>query len=383
MRLHVAVLVAALLAAGCSSSVGGHGGAALTQSITPAAPTSSTLPSSTPTSTPTSPSTHPTSGKRGFRVADVTFVGDAGWALGTVGCAAGRCTAFAHSTDDGRTWRRTTAAPVRADHVRFATDRVGYVFGRNVLSMTTDGGRTWHRQPGGADALETLNGNVIRIVDQGGCPPGCTYTVRLSSIGGTSWRTVTLPGDQGGGVGVQLVRTDSLSALEVYGNPAGGAPAQAVLFTSTDNGASWTRRGEPCPQQQPSRASPNGEVDSSILTSAADGSLTVLCTPRGQTGWQFTTTSTDGGAHFRTGYRRALGAAGIPALGAASASVILVSSDTMYRSADGGRRFVRVSGPVDWLGFASATVGHAISADRQAIWTTADAGLTWTRAALR
>lgn len=273
-------------------------------------------------------------------------------------------------------------------HIRFASDSVGYLFfgsepgyGRDLpILMTTNGGRTWQNQPIRADALETLHGNVIRIVDQGGCPPGCAYSVRVSAIGGTSWRAATLPGDQGPGDGVQLVRTASLSAVETYGNPAGGAgSAQATLYTSSDDGASWTRRGEPCPQHN--RASlAHGEVDSTLLTSAADGSLTILCTPRGDSGWQFTTTSTDGGASFHPGYLRALGSFPISALGAASATAILISSDMTYRSTDGGRHFTKVAGPVAWLGFATSTVGHAISLDRRIILTTTDAGRTWHRA---
>jgi photosystem II stability/assembly factor-like uncharacterized protein len=380
----VALLAGALLAAGCSSGLSGHGAAAApggSDASTPA-PTPTTQASTPPASSTASGTGSSGPTEPGFLVGDVTFVGDLGWALGTTGCATGRCAALARSTDDGRSWSPMPAPPHGVHHLRFATDQVGYAFSDSTLFVTGDGGRTWTRQPGGADALETLDGNVLRVVDQGGCPPGCTYSVQIAAIGASSWQTVSLPGNQGGGAGVQLVRTGSVSAIEVYGNPAGGAPAQAVLFTSADDGASWTRRGEPCPQQQPSSTNPHGEVDSSLLTSAADGSLTVLCTPRDQTSWQFTTTSTDGGAHFRTGYRRALGSAGIASLGAASASVVVVSSDLMYRSADGGHRFAKVAGPVAWLGFASSTVGHAIAADRRTVWTTTDAGNSWSRTAV-
>lgn len=399
MRLPVAA-VAVLLVAGCSAGAAGGGPSGsrtrvATSSVSPVGPTS------TPSPSP------------GFRFADVTFVGDRGWALGTVGCATGRCTAFARSTDDGLDWSLMRAPSVHVseidgagdtclspcvEHVRFGTDRIGYLFGigpwsangKSTLLMTTDGGRSWQVQRGGADALETLDGNVIRVVDRGNCPPGCSYAVQVAPVGATSWRTIDLPDGQGGGDSVQLVRTGSRAALEVYGNPAGGAPARAVLFTSADDGASWTRRAEPCPQLRPSAASPLGEVDSSRLTSAPDGSITVLCTPRSATRWQFTITSSDGGASFRTGDLKALGAAAITALGAASARTVLVSSDDVYRSTDSGHTFARLSanggtspGPVVWLGFASATVGHAISPDRRTVFTTTDAGRTWTSSSWR
>ena len=386
LRLAAALTATALLAAACSSSVSGHGAGSPVAS-SPSTPHSSTsLPTVTPPSTATATRTHPAPRLRGgFRVDDLTFVGDEGWALGTVPCASGRCAALAHSSDDGLTWSRMSARPpVHVDHIRFATDRIGYAFGQSALFVTRDGGRTWHRQSGGADALETLSGNVIRVVDQGGCPPGCKYSVLLSSIGGTSWRAVTLPGSQGDTATVQLVRNGRVSAIETLGRQAGGGFAYGVLFTSRNNGATWTRRGEPCPQGA------NGEIDSTRLASAPDGSITVLCTPHSENGWQFTVTSTDGGATFHTGYRRALGAAPISALGAASASTILVSSDDTYRSTDGGRHFSRVSatnrssvGRVRGMGFASSAVGHAMSLDGRTIWTTTDAGRTWRAATVR
>lgn len=339
---------------------------------------------------------------RGVRILDLTFAGvDDGWALASADCihGSGRCTALLRSTD-GRSWHSTPGAAFNVpgvqgcadpcvSHLRFANDSVGYAFGPQALLMTTDGGRTWTREPGGADALETLDGNVIRVTDPGDCVPGCPYSVQLAPIGSTSWHTVSLPGQPGGVA--QLVRTGNVAALQVYGNPAGGAPAPlTTLFTSRDDGAHWTNRGEPCPQQRPSSANPHGEIDSSRITSASDGSLTVLCTPRVESGPQFTATSTDGGAHFAAGDRRALGAAGVAALAAASRKIILVSSDDTYRSADGGQHFARLGansgsspGPSRWLGFESASVGHAISRDGRTIWTTRDAGQAWTHVRFR
>jgi hypothetical protein len=244
--------------------------------------------------------------------------------------------------------------------------------------MTADGGRTWHPQPGRADALESLDGNVIRITDQGGCPPGCHYAAATAAIGGTSWQRATLPGTATTTTGVVLARTGSRAYALALGHPAGGAQnARSTLWTSADDGRRWTNRGEPCPQG-------THEVDSVALTPAPDGSVTVLCQERSAAGHRFTATSTDGGVHFRSGSRTALGAADVGAIGAASSSRILVSSDDTYLSNDGGRHFTRLSanggsspGALGWLGFASATIAHAISVDRRTIWTTTDAGRTW------
>jgi photosystem II stability/assembly factor-like uncharacterized protein len=409
--LGAAAAAAVLLAAGCTTS--SHGQHPSLASVSSGASTPVTSPTSAPVpappaSTSTEPPPPPSGPLNGFQVADLTFVGPHGWALGTVGCvrSSGRCSALGYSADDGRSWRSITTPPVHVavpdlgsgscadpcvSHVRFATDRVGYLFGggaaggSRALLTTADGGRTWHRRSGGADALESLAGTVIRVGDSGGCPPGCRYRIQTAPVGGSVWRTVTLPGAAGIGDGAELVRTGASAYLLVLGNPAGGAEDErSVLWSSADGGARWTRRGEPCPQ------SGGREVDSSLLTSAPDGSVTVLCTVRGGRAGPFTATTTNGGASFRAGSRTALGAAPVSALATASARVVLVSSDDTYRSTDGGLHFARLAagggsspGPLAGLGFASSTVGHAISVDRRSIWVTADGGRRWVAARLR
>lgn len=329
------------------------------------------------------------------RILDLTFAGvNDGWALASAEClhGSGLCTAFLRTTD-GQTWHsmpgpRFNVAGVKgcADpcvtDLRFATDQIGYAFGANALFMTTDGGYSWHRQAGGAVALETLAGNVIRVSTQ--CLPGCPYAVQTAPIGSSTWRTTARIRDPGMSPGVILARTGDRAYLMVLGHTTGGAGrATSALWVSADNGASWSDRGEPCPQNLRGY----GEVDSRQLTPAPDGSVTVLCTPRqSQTAWQFTMTSTDGARHFDRGGVRALGTAPLDALAAASAQVIVVSgADGSYRSADGGRHFARLGGDggsdpgaLSWLGFESSSVGRGISTDARTVWTTRDAGQSWT-----
>src|SRR3954471_5490658 len=187
VRRAVAAVAAALFVAGCTSSTSGSPSQSAPAPTAPSA-TGSPLPApSTPPPASSAPPTStaslvpvPRSGPlNGFLVADLTFVGNQGWALGTVGCTqqSGRCTALAHSTDNGRTWRSMKAPKVNVavpgldtgdcvapcvEHVRYATPAVGYLFGgrdAGALLMTTDGGNHWRRQPGNADALESLDGN--------------------------------------------------------------------------------------------------------------------------------------------------------------------------------------------------------------------------------
>ena len=69
-------------------------------------------------------------------------------------------------------------------HRRFANDSIGYAFGQSALFMTTDGGQHWQRQKGmGADALETLSGNVILAHLENASPP----IVARAPIGSANW----------------------------------------------------------------------------------------------------------------------------------------------------------------------------------------------------
>ncbi|SHG02690.1 Uncharacterized protein SAMN05443575_1165 [Jatrophihabitans endophyticus] len=376
-----------------------HDQAGQTTIATPTPPASSSPASSSPvTSTPTpgprsssaSEDKSPqSSGSRivrvptlsGVRVVDITFTGpDDGWGIASADClrTSGRCTALLRTTDGGKVWQSRPNTPFHVagvndcsapcvEHVRFATDDIGYAFGPNALFLTRDGARSWTRLVGGAVAMETLDGNVIRVrSDQATCPPACRGTVQYAGVGATTWRTVSLPGSATPGDDAVLSRSGTHAYLLAPGSGS-------TLWTSSDDGRSWTDRGEPCPQR-------GGEVDSRTLATAADGSVVVACRVRGS-GTQAVAVSTDGGASFRAG-KAVLGAGGIRALAAASADTVLVSSDETYRSTDGGRSFDRLGaagtpGSASYLGFGSATAGHAIAADGRTVFTTADAGRSW------
>jgi photosystem II stability/assembly factor-like uncharacterized protein len=356
-------------------------------------------PSSTPppsASAPVSPVRGPV--PAGFKVADLTFVSpDAGWALGTAPCAHAPCTSLVRTSDGGRSWvgvRPPVVALTGADdcasgcvsHVRFATPLVGYVFGPQVLYLTTDGGLSWQRQSGGADALEISDGTALRVTSSiPGCQPGCSpYFVLRAAVGTSGWQRVfTLPG-LGFTTGVDLARTGPHVFVQVYGHPAGGAgQAHSTLFASPDDGATWTDRGEPCPQATA------GEIDASALTTASDGSVTVLCTVRVST-TSFAAVSSDGGATFTAG--KVL--TNIEArVGSASAAVAFLVGDvggreSLVRSADRGRSWQVVAQagayPVSeqsagrFLGFETSTTGRwAPISDPATVWTTTDGGARW------
>ena len=334
----------------------------------------------------------------GFRAVDLTWVStDIGYALGTAPCATAPCTSITRTADGGKSWVGLPAPKAMLNQtddcsgscvsgLRFANPDVGYAFGPNALFLTTDGGQHWAKRDGSAYSLEIVDGMAVRVLGQGpSCAPGCDFRVQRAAIGTADWHDVTLPAG-GQHAGAQLGASGRTVVLATFGHVAGGAEnATSVLFTSTDAGSSWRKVGEPCPQG----AGGTAEVDTVAVTVAQDGSITGLCVPRGGSGAKFTMTSTDGGAHF-TAAPASLGAAAGNVLGAASASTLLVSLDQLYRSTDGGRHWQRTGtgghgpGAASWIGFQTSSVGRVLEVDGPAtaasgtVWTTTDAGRTWT-----
>jgi hypothetical protein len=203
------------------------------------------------------------------------------------------------------------------------------------------------------------------------------------------------------GVGAQLTRNGHDAYLLLTANPANGAgSATSTLLSSSNDGASWTTRGEICPQLA-NTALASGEVDSTAVTAAADGSVVVVCAPRqqGSTTRGFVEVSTNGGASFQTASKTALsspvgnGSTGSFTLSvaAATSASICVTEDVLVCSQNGGKSFAKMQtsnggpGSVSWLGFETTNVGHAVEIGGSAangptsqLWTTTDAGKSWT-----
>lgn len=363
-------------------------------------PSTASVVTGTPTASP--PTGTPRKyGLTHLRVRDLTFVGqDQGWALGTADCVSGTgtCTALAY-TADGRTWagRGTTpfnvpgvgdcAAPC-VTNLRFATENIGYAFGPGALFMTTDAAASWQRMAGGAAALETLNGNVVRVVAQpSGCtPPGCSYAVQTAAIGSASWLPSSLSNAATSGMstGVQLSRTASVAVLAVFGHPAGGAStATSTIYTSTDNGVSWFNRGEPCQGSATGGGQP--ENDTIAVTTAPDHSITLLCQRRGD-GSESTLSSTDAGATW--GPSRAANLKYASGIAATSAhNLVVVDNHSIWHSLDGGASWRNVFSAGGFptlavIGFETETTGRILQSPSAegpgAILTTHDAGANWT-----
>jgi hypothetical protein len=338
-------------------------------------------PTATPTSTTTgSPPADPV-GLNNVALSDLTFVGtEDGWGLGTAEClsgSGGRCPAMVRTTDGGASWRSMPQPPGDVTGIRFATPLIGYAFSASTLEMTRDGGRTWTTQAGGALALETLDGNVIRVVSDGsGCPGPCNVRVEYAGLASSDWTTVALQPGNLDAVYVHLVRDASDAYVLTTRNPASGAGVQtSTLFASADDGASWTGRGEPCPQRD------GLEADSVALAAAPGGGVTALCQVRqGGSGADFLVRSSDHGANF-TPASGTIPQFEADVLAGDPATVLVAGGAHAYRSTDGGRSWSQLSGidDVSFAGFESPTLGRIVTEGGRTIWTTTDAGAHWSR----
>lgn len=323
------------------------------------------------------------------KIVDLSFVSDTeGWALGTAQCIqlAGRCTALFHTKGE-HWWSLPNSTPFNVPgvregcatrcvtNIRFANAQVGYVYGPSAFLMTKDGGKHWAEQPGGAIALESLDDNVIRVTatSDSGCPGPCGVQVETAPIGSAKWTMSDL--QPVSGAGVEFSRGQPSNAyLLVKRNPAGGAQDQtSTLYRSTDNGSHWTSVGEPCMQT-------NGEADSYAVAGGEDNRVSVLCRFRAEQS-VFITTSTDGGRTFLSEFAKG---ATVPAdaqlLAGDAGTVLVTAGDGLARSTNGGGTFQKVPSVttgISFVGFESDTVGRAVSADGNTIWTTRDAGQSW------
>lgn len=326
---------------------------------------------------------------QGFQVKDLSFLSTTkGWALGSAPCATGRCGSLLVTEDGGTTWVSRPAPTADVRSLRFVTDGggrlVGYAFNPG-LALTTDGGRSWATQPvqGQVVGLEAARGNVIRLLTRQPACPGCSFLLQRSDVAGTAWQTVDQPAYDRGVSGSLLRQGTRLVAL-LRGHTSGGAgDARSVLVLSTDNGATWRSREDPC-----GPASLTSEVDATQVSIAADGGVVALCAHRGQLA-SFTRYSTDGARTF--GAPTDLPPQVTASLLSSPRGTVLVatmsgaSGSQLLRSTDQGASWSSAAsqpgaGESAFLDFTTDKVGTWVGPDRTRLLRTIDAGATWTQA---
>jgi len=343
-------------------------------------------------------------------VLDLTWIStETGWALFSAPCATGRCPEIEKTTNGGLTWIELPSPPgiVHTDSIdcetapcvqaiRFATAKVGYLFG-GAFYVTLDGGRTWTRQKSQlVEALEPANGNVVRMVfDQAGCPGPCNRYVQVADAGSDSWRTVLhvsvdmLGGDSRASTS-QLIRAGSRAIyIPIYGDTAAGAGSQhAIIFRSLDGGETWKRLADPCGTHR------GLYFDAIAFAAVPGGFASTICVTRGGAGpGDFLLTSQNYGSLWSpmrpipdwaeeiaaaTSKRLVVAAPGVTGNGHYVYQLAVSKDAGQHWSTVVRDRELVNDFPGTFLGFESASVGRWI-AEPTAIWTTTDGGLSWFR----
>ena len=335
-----------------------------------------------------------------------------GWGLAAQPCDKGTCTRLARTTDGGQHWQLLPDPPARiqdgttdcsaqvcVSRVSFASPAIGYLYGPALL-MTTDGGLTWHAQPGPqTETLTIAGGHVYRVTyTSGGCPGPCQPSLLEAPAGSSSWRTlIGRLAEPGRSDSAQIIVSGPDVLIAMYGSLAGPIPAQAVVYRSAGGGGTWRQVADPCSGLGPQ--GPNQEEDLIGLAAAPGGFFAGLCAPHNITS-TFVITSADAGATWRPTAAPPQGR-WLGFVAAASPATIAVASGAMggngtdtaqlLVTTDGGQRWVTAatdtqdltagSAPA-WLGFETPLAGQWLG-DPHGVWTTTDGGLHWTRTAFR
>jgi photosystem II stability/assembly factor-like uncharacterized protein len=213
-------------------------------------------------------------------------------------------------------------------------------------------------------------------------------SIQTASVGSSSWRTVTRLDTKVGTGLARLVRVGRSAAVLVSNGPAGsmfGYPGtRSSIYTSPDDGATWTNVGDPCR----TRTEPvGGRLLNAVSVSAgSDGSLGVLCLDDAETSPRAVpVVAPSFGAPFTAWPDLPLGSPFDMSLSLATRDTMLVvdGTDGLYRSTDGGASWRRVGIPAAKMmdsdgapGFADTRTAHWVTGGTR-LWTTHDQGRTW------
>lgn len=296
--------------------------------------------------------------------------------LGTARCltGSGTCGAILRTTDGGSVFAGIPSPPVSASDVsqlRFASPLDGYAFGPE-LWQTADGGATWANVPipGQVTELEAADGEAYALVTGAGSANSTSNELLTAPVGSRQWRQVPTPTPLGHG------SQFAVSGPNLY---VLGGNGDLVLLYSTDQGAQFSQRFDPC------TAGLGGSV-----TVAADGTSTLWAAcPTGMMAEAML--STNGGVTWRV----ATATGAFPnslKLAAASSSVALASpapetlSGALVRTTNGGSTYAVVlsgSSPstVSWVGFSDPSRAYALLAG--SLFESSDGGATWRSVALK
>jgi photosystem II stability/assembly factor-like uncharacterized protein len=301
---------------------------------------------------------------------------DAWWVLGNARCltGSGTCGAILRTTNGGSVFVGIPNPPVRASDVsqlRFANALDGYAFGPELWE-TADGGASWVNvpTPGQVTELEAADGEAYALVTGAGSANSTSNEILTAPVGSRQWRQVPTPTPLG--YGAQF----AVSGPNLY---VLGGNGDLVLLYSTDQGAHFSQRVDPC------TSGLGGSV-----TAAVNGSSTLWAAcPTGMMAEGLL--STNGGVTWRIATQTEEFPNSLE-LAAASSSVALASpsyqtvSGALVRTTNGGSTYAVVlsgssSSTVSWVGFSDPSRAYALLAG--SLFESTDGGGTWRSVALK
>jgi hypothetical protein len=358
-----ATLFAIALVAGGILIVVGQRGSAAPSNSPPIGPTASFSPSLRASSPAISlaPSESPTVSKP----RPTTAIDDGG-GFGTAGLWATRGGSLFLSVDEGASWIHRAMEPGVALDIASG----------NVLSsvFVLDADHVWTAQPG--------PGSTVPYGGQGPEFDHLHAVVSRTTNGGTTWQTVSIPGDWGGTQPV-LSFADAQHGFLLLSGLRGGP--EGVVFASDDGGATWKQVGA---------ADGVGSVfaasDATTLWAGNQGDAGPVARP-------ILDVSRDGGRTWKDA--RLPGMVGdifvndtlvAPPVFDGDDGAVAVLAGSMdnppdarfYRTTDGGRTWLLAARRDAALGGASLAVidpTHFIVIDPSGLQTTSDGGTTWQR----
>lgn len=324
-----------------------------------------------------------------FVATDLSFDTDAsGWVIGSTGCGTADCAYLGHSDTIGGGWSQVSQLPAPVavgaaatcshapcvNHVRFYDSTHGYLYGPDAFYTTSNGGRTWTAQAGqGATALEVDTLSAVRVISSAGCTTQCTFTVQHAKPGAPTWTAETLSADPIVGSTAILARAHDTIYLAVADKTGTDR-----VFVSKNQGVKWSPGpADPCASES------SGAHLSDLATDVGGTQLVVLCVnAKGKStirsGALGSTSLSTAGPTVDTGSVAA------PQVAAPSKDSVIVAGQALYRgTTQASTKWTAVpdvkgSAGVCFLGFENATVGRFVSDDGTTVWTTQDAGKSWT-----
>ncbi|MGO9560590.1 MAG: hypothetical protein ACLPYW_16080 [Acidimicrobiales bacterium] len=313
------------------------------------------------------------------------------WLLGTASCpsGSGTCNAIVRTTNSGSSFAAMSSPPAtQVTQIAFANTAVGYAYDPGLWE-TTNGGSSWTNiDPSGAAVgqLQVAGGEAYALACPDSTSPPCQAPELLVSsvhaeVSSSSWQKATTP-----------VALSTGASLAVGGTVSGGSDlyilsgndtAKPVLLYSSNGGASFTERVDPCTPAL-----------GGTLTTSADGSVTLWAAcPTGTEARSWL--STNGGASW---HQRAGGFVNQLRITAASATVALAwpggtAANSLDHSGDGGSRFSVVLAPsrtsrVTWAGFSDPSRAYALvdtssSSSSSVLYESNDGGATWSAVVIK